>query len=820
MKDEITFEQVVQWVEELQSQNSIDFQGIKNIKESIKKLNSEITKAKNLNNSINKKILSEYEKIKKIILDENVSVTLDNKISNVNKLLNDLKSNVYSLENGQAFEKKTNESIKAISSQFDDIVNENNDFKNEMNNNYGNAKVDYFGEEHLNVVNRLNSDFDNVHQRINDSSYLEYSGANIKVDKSYFGLTKDLTIKGRTLQNLFKARIGDVKVQEQQEGTTVSRDYINGFSKCIFGENQVNPSTTIDFFTCYELKPSTTYYMNSYVKDYDVLDAFLVRDSVNQINLDCVVHANKNIITFTTTDKPTNRLTFYYFAHSRKFGKVNYGKPFYMPVQFLVLESLEFINTPFFENIKSVGENENNLISVKSCGKNLFDMNKYLETLSNNPEIVILKNGFVTSNGNAVKDTLKDFIKFKENTIYCIKYDKENTGNTFDLRMKVNYTDGSYQTFDNFKITSANKTIANLSYSWGTQANRHQSKITNIIISESNGDVEFETYQESKIEYQLTEPLRSLANGVCDEIIGDELIRRVGKVFLDGTISINHIKELQLSMWTEKMASFHIDVSSAFGVVGYPNKWCKANIGICSKLPLNTSLSTSKENEGFSCVNASPNYIGFNILKTKLETPNIYGFKQWLQQNPITVYYELAEPIITKIDKKAELKTFDEVTHFTSNNLLVPNLSVKVPSNVQAFIMTLKNENESLENELETTTLKLKEADNILKEMDTDLIKTNWEMDDRLFEVEWALEDAGLVTSVSTFNINNKMRGSASVMALSKFEQAKIIIMSGDYDRVTLEGQLSKYLKRNIIAQDEYDTLISMMDAKEIVVGE
>ena len=32
MKDEITFEQVVQWVEELQSQNSIDFQGIKNIK--------------------------------------------------------------------------------------------------------------------------------------------------------------------------------------------------------------------------------------------------------------------------------------------------------------------------------------------------------------------------------------------------------------------------------------------------------------------------------------------------------------------------------------------------------------------------------------------------------------------------------------------------------------------------------------------------------------------------------------------------------------------------------------------------------------------
>ena len=150
MKDEITFEQVVQWVEELQSQNSIDFQGIKNIKESIKKLNSEITKAKNLNNSINKKILSEYKKIKKIILDENVSVTLDNKIANVNKLLNDLKSNVYSLENGQAFENKTNESIKSLSSQMDNIMILNENIKFELINNINEIK-----DSIVNLQNRV-----------------------------------------------------------------------------------------------------------------------------------------------------------------------------------------------------------------------------------------------------------------------------------------------------------------------------------------------------------------------------------------------------------------------------------------------------------------------------------------------------------------------------------------------------------------------------------------------------------------------------------------------------------------------------------------
>ena len=37
-----------------------------------------------------------------------------------------------------------------------------------------------------------------------------------------------------------------------------------------------------------------------------------------------------------------------------------------------------------------------------------------------------------------------------------------------------------------------------------------------------------------KTEILLDEPLRSLPNGVCDEIIDNKLIRRIGKVVLDG----------------------------------------------------------------------------------------------------------------------------------------------------------------------------------------------------------------------------------------------------------------------------------------------
>lgn len=40
---------------------------------------------------------------------------------------------------------------------------ENDNFKKEMNEDFWNAKTDYFGKEHNNIVDRFNSDFDNIH---------------------------------------------------------------------------------------------------------------------------------------------------------------------------------------------------------------------------------------------------------------------------------------------------------------------------------------------------------------------------------------------------------------------------------------------------------------------------------------------------------------------------------------------------------------------------------------------------------------------------------------------------------------------------------
>lgn len=98
-----------------------------------------------------------------------------------------------------------------------------------------------------------------------------------------------------------------------------------------------------------------------------------------------------------------------------------------------------------------------------------------------------------------------------------------------------------------------------------------------------------------------------------------------------------------------------------------------------------------------------------------------------------------------------------------------------------------------------------------------DIVATTWDMDYRVCEIEWALEDSGILVvaqATQAFNLKNKGVGT---MALSRYEQAKIMILGGAYVRETLERQLTTYLRRGYLTQTEYDELIALMDAQELV---
>lgn len=51
-------------------------------------------------------------------------------------------------------------------------------------------------------------------------------------------------------------------------------------------------------------------------------------------------------------------------------------------------------------------------------------------------------------------------------------------------------------------------------------------------------------------------------------------------------------------------------------------------------------------------------------------------------------------------------------------------------------------------------------------------------------------------------------------------KNSKQLIQGGAYDKATLTKQLTRYLEKNVITKEEYDELIALMEAKELVTGE
>lgn len=134
-----SLEEILQDVEHLQEQNENDFVGIKELQNKIKEVLEEVKNTRNLNNTTNKRLESDYKKLKRIILDENVSITLDKKIDdkyNSNKnLMEEIQlsnrnnfleiTNKITDVNSQLDTKANKSDVETINSQLDTKANKN-----------------------------------------------------------------------------------------------------------------------------------------------------------------------------------------------------------------------------------------------------------------------------------------------------------------------------------------------------------------------------------------------------------------------------------------------------------------------------------------------------------------------------------------------------------------------------------------------------------------------------------------------------------------------------------------------------------------------
>jgi hypothetical protein len=433
---------------------------------------------------------------------------------------------------------------------------------------------------------------------------------------------------------------------------------------------------TVNFINC---KPSTTYTITTF--DRDRIYNF------NEYNNGVFIKAtqgNDQKIRTITTSETTNQINF-----SMSTWTENTVIQFEEGTQATPYE-------PFGYKIKG-----------KSCGKNLLDLKKDYFVLGTYGQGIptILENGKELSdysfefdtNSFKIKSDSRDANvgilvtkKIKQNTRYVISTTEKLGQNTPNIRaLLLNSYEIPYTTSlineDNINMYNkrfyvskqlGEKTIVEFNSgtfeyvafyiggAWIQNVGQtYDYQFEDIQLEESPTLTPYEPYQESTYSVHSPIPLRSLPNGVCDvyDFESGAVIQRVGKVVLDGT---------QRAISRSPNSDGKINTSH-FSFNDYESD--DNSLILCDKL-IQKQGSALSSIDDIECIKIS-GILWINVYKTNADT--IEELRAYLSTNPITVYYQLKEPIIHYLTP-SQLKSFDGTTHVISENTLIPTTTTKI----------------------------------------------------------------------------------------------------------------------------------------------
>ncbi len=104
-----------------------------------------------------------------------------------------------------------------------------------------------------------------------------------------------------------------------------------------------------------------------------------------------------------------------------------------------------------------------------------------------------------------------------------------------------------------------------------------------------------------------------------------------------------------------------------------------------------------------SISDASQNGIFVRILKSKLSTQDVSGFKQWLRDNPTLVKYQLVNPTFIPLpySQQVKLRTFANKTNISFLTEIEGTIKAQVPKSLGATVNTHTEQINNLNKELD-----------------------------------------------------------------------------------------------------------------------
>ena len=319
------------------------------------------------------------------------------------------------------------------------------------------------------------------------------------------------------------------------------------------------------------------------------------------------------------------------------------------------------------EDIESVGENEDNLVTIRNynykCDTDnivLPDGTKNEISYSKGKHIHTRKIGkYIISGGSDETISIRKNLNNSEYITFNvdIKNNMETAFKDYSLSKKKMICDKleiSVNEFEDWieKITKEAICMRNSGLGFCISILRSNLETEDIdgfktYLAENPLEVYYELAEPvitelyyNDITYKLNEPLRSLPNGVCDTIEGNKLIQRVGKIMFDGSND---------ESWEVFNSSSYFTLNH--GSTKTPKEFLNPNLTKYLNAISNISISHHTVLDAKSGYGITYCYFWRLNLKEVDATKGatVDDLKSHLKENPITAYYELATPIETEI---------------------------------------------------------------------------------------------------------------------------------------------------------------------------
>lgn len=642
------------------------------------------------------------------------------------------------------------------------------------------ARTATTGEKFNSLDERIDCEVDRINKKIEISFLEQEDSENHTIENTVKGMTVDMIVKGKTLQNLLSYENNEDF--NSPLNATVSDSIIT-----------INASGDVKYVLIKKekalIKPSTKYTLI-----IDVLENSINSEGRMLINgiSGCFtpqqnIELKSQILVVESVSDLSSKshLIDSYIEQNATTGTIKY--------RLMLLEG-DYTNKSipsYFKGIKSLGEQEGKFSILSTNFKNLFNKKNIVL------DSYIDSDGSISpsSSGNCVSD----FIELKETKGFVSGI--PNTLNGGHNSAGISYYDTN-KIFIKTEISNNFTKPLNATYIRLTI----NKKDINTCVLEEKIKIELKKQDKKNIllsEYGFDEGLRGIKN-VTDELnsIRNVAIKRIDKTLINGRVDNGNT----YIYYPDKRFLINIKKLN----INKKNETCI----LCDKLPCNRDAYSNPGQYGISgYVDSSATFSGrWDFGESVIDSST---FIEYLKANPLTIYYEMAETAETPFFENINLKTFREKTYVNFENALSGTSSFKVPVNAAATISRLSRDNKalaeenlSLRQDLESTTL-------MLTDSDLELVKQNVDMDFRLMEVEFALDIPQAILS-SDINFKNK-KGEVKTMARTPYEMMKIVILSGDYDREDYMHKVGKYYERGRMTKEEHDELMSLMTADEVI---